>query len=106
MKLAVIADPEAAMGFRLAGFLAYGATTPEEARRHLEELVQSPDVALVAVDQALLPEPEKAVERLMRGRDLPVLLPISGLKDAFQNPDVEAYMRALVRQTIGFDIKL
>ena len=46
------------------------------------------------------------MERLLRGKDLPVLLPISGLKDAFQNPDVEAYLRALVRQTIGFDIKL
>ncbi|MER3425956.1 MAG: V-type ATP synthase subunit F [Thermus sp.] len=106
MKLAVIADPAAALGFRLAGFLAYGATTPEEAKKRLEELVQVEDIALVAVDQSLLPEPEKAVERLLRGKDLPVLLPISGLKDAFQNPDVEAYMRTLVRQTIGFDIKL
>lgn len=106
MKLAVITSPEAALGFRLAGFLAYEATSMEEAKRHLEELVQQGGIALVAVDQALLPEPEKAVERLMRGRDLPVLLPISGLEDAFQNPDVEAYMRTLVRQTIGFDIKL
>lgn len=106
MKLAVITSPEAALGFRLAGFLAYEATSTEEAKERLEELVQQGGIALVAVDQALLPEPEKAVERLMRGRDLPVLLPISGLEDAFQNPDVEAYMRALVRQTIGFDIKL
>jgi V/A-type H+-transporting ATPase subunit F len=46
------------------------------------------------------------VERLMRGRELPVLLPIVGLKEAFQNPDVEGYMRELVKRTIGFDIKL
>uniref|UniRef100_A0A7C5RF81 V-type ATP synthase subunit F n=1 Tax=Thermus caliditerrae TaxID=1330700 RepID=A0A7C5RF81_9DEIN len=106
MRIAVIVDPDAAGGFRLAGLEAYPATTPEEARARLEELVQAGRYALVAVDQGLLPEPEKAVERLMRGKDLPVLLPIAGLKEAFQNPDVEGYMRELVRRTIGFDIKL
>lgn len=106
MRIAVIADPEAAQGFRLAGLEAYPAATPEEAKARLEELVQAGRYALVAVDQGLLPEPEQAVERLMRGKDLPVLLPIAGLKDAFQNPDVEGYMRELVRKTIGFDIKL
>jgi V/A-type H+-transporting ATPase subunit F len=106
MRMAVIADPEAAQGFRLSGLEAHAAQTPEEAKAKLEELVQSGQYALVAVDGSLLPEPEKAVERLMRGKDLPVLLPIAGLKEAFQNPDVEGYMRELVRRTIGFDIKL
>ncbi len=106
MRMAVIADPETAQGFRLSGLEAHAAQTPEEAKAKLEELVQSGQYALVAVDQSLLPEPEKAVERLMRGKDLPVLLPIAGLQEAFQNPDVEGYMRELVRRTIGFDIKL
>nr|WP_279231072.1 V-type ATP synthase subunit F [Thermus altitudinis] len=106
MKVAVIADPESAQGFRLAGLEAYPASSAEEARARLEELVQAGGYALVAVDSGLLPEPEKAVERLMRGKDLPVLLPFAGLRDAFQNPDVEGYMRELVRRTIGFDIKL
>ena len=68
MKLAVIADPEAALGFRLAGFLAYGATTPEEAKKRLEELVQAADIALVAVDQSLLPEPERRWKGSLGGR--------------------------------------
>lgn len=106
MRIAVIADPDAAMGFQLAGLEAYGATSAEEAKARLEALVQAGRYALVAVDQSLLPEPEKAVERLMRGKDLPVLLPVAGLKEAFQNPDVEGYMRELVKRTIGFDIKL
>lgn len=106
MKIAVIADPEAAQGFRLAGLEAHAALSPEEAKAVLERLVQAGGYALVAVDGGLLPEPEKAVEKLMRGKDLPVLLPIAGLREAFQNPDVEGYMRELVRRTIGFDIKL
>ena len=99
VRMAVIADPETAQGFRLAGLEGYGASSAEEAQSLLETL-------LVAVDEALLSDPERAVERLMRGRDLPVLLPIAGLKEAFQGHDVEGYMRELVRKTIGFDIKL
>ncbi|GAA6746943.1 V-type ATP synthase subunit F [Thermus brockianus] len=106
MRIAVIADPESAQGFRLVGLEAYAAQSPEEAKALLEKLVGQGGYALVAVDQGLLPEPEKAVERLMRGKDLPVLLSMAGLKEAFQNPDVEGYMRELVRRTIGFDIKL
>ena len=106
VRMAVIADPETAQGFRLAGLEGYGASSPEEAQSLLETLVERGGYALVAVDEALLPDPERAVERLMRGRDLPVLLPIAGLKEAFQGHDVEGYMRELVRKTIGFDIKL
>lgn len=105
VRMAVIADPETAQGSgsRASG---YGASSAEEAQSLLETLVERGGYALVAVDEALLPDPERAVERLMRGRDLPVLLPIAGLKEAFQGHDVEGYMRELVRKTIGFDIKL
>ena len=106
VRMAVIADPETAQGFRLAGLEGYGDSSGEEAQSPLETLVERGGYALVAVDEALLSDPERAVERLMRGRDLPVLLPIAGLKEAFQGHDVEGYMRELVRKTIGFDIKL
>mgnify|MGYP006369410665 FL=1 len=106
VRMAVIADPETAQGFRLAGLEGYGASSAEEAPSLLETLVERGGRALVAADEALLSDPERAVERLMRGRDLPVLLPIAGLKEAFQGHDVEGYMRELVRKTIGFDIKL
>lgn len=106
LKLAVVAEPETARGFRLAGFEAHPAHSPEEAKARLEALIASGAYALIAVDQGLLPDPERAVERLMRGRDLPVLLPVPGLQGAFAGGDVEAYMRNLVRETLGFDIKL
>ena len=106
VRMAVIADPETAQGFRLAGLEGYGGSSAGEAQSLRDTLVERGGYALVAVDEALLSDPERAVERLMRGRDLPVLLPIAGLKEAFQGHDVEGYMRELVRKTIGFDIKL
>jgi V/A-type H+-transporting ATPase subunit F len=52
-------------------------------------------------------DPVRAMERVMRGRDLPVLLPMPGLSAAFDHDaDATAYMKDLVRSAIGFDIKL
>ena len=106
-RVVVLADSETATGYRLAGVEVVEATL-ETATKALEELVLSNRFGLVAVDTSLLADPAKAVERAMRGRDLPILLPIPSLKDAFssESVDAKAYMGKLVRDTIGFDIKL
>jgi len=106
MKIGVLTDLETAAGFRLAGLEAVTAT-PDEAARKLVEMIESNRYALVAVDQRLLPDPNKATERVMRGRSTPVLLSLPNLLDTFSGGgDAKAYMRRLVRETIGFDIKL
>ncbi|MFC4455507.1 V-type ATP synthase subunit F [Deinococcus sonorensis] len=106
-KVVVLTDSESATGFRLAGSEVVD-TTPEQAVQTLERLVTEGDYGLIAVDQSLIPDPARAVERAMRGRDLPILLPIPSLQDAFSadQVDAKAYMGKLVRDTIGFDIKL
>jgi V/A-type H+/Na+-transporting ATPase subunit F len=107
-KMVVLADSETATGFRLAGVEVVQATV-DTAVKELERLVTSPEnYGLVAIDSSLIADPAKAVERAMRGRDLPILLPIPSLKDAFSSDqsDAKAYMGKLVRDTIGFDIKL
>lgn len=106
-KVVVLTDSESATGFRLAGSEVVD-TTSEQAVQALERLVTEGDYGLIAVDQSLIPDPARAVERAMRGRDLPILLPIPSLQDAFaaDQVDAKAYMGKLVRDTIGFDIKL
>lgn len=106
MKIGVLTDAETASGYRMAGLEAVVAA-PEEAAHKLVEMIQSNQYALVAVDQRLLPDPNKAAERAMRGRSAPVLLSLPNLLDTFSGGgDAKAYMRRLVRETIGFDIKL
>ncbi len=106
-RMAVLTDAETATGFRLAGVEVIEAGDAGEATRRLEEAIQGGGYGLVAVDEGLLPDPTKAVERTMRGRDLPVLLSMPSLAFAFsESQDATAYMRRLVRETIGFDIKL
>ena len=81
--------------------------TSETAIKTLEAAIQSNQFGLIAIDESIVADPSKAMERQMRGRDLPVLLTIPSLAVAFSDSvDAKAYMRALVRSTIGFDIKL
>ena len=106
-RVAVLSDSETATGYRLAGATVI-ETDQEGALKTLEQAIVSGEYGLIAVDTGLIPDPATATARIMRGRDLPILLPIPSLKDAFSGEatDAKAYMGKLVRDTIGFDIKL
>ncbi|AAF10277.1 V-type ATP synthase subunit F [Deinococcus radiodurans] len=106
-RIAVLSDAETATGYRLAGATVIEAS-PEDALRTLEQAITDGGYGLIAVDTGLIPDPATATARIMRGRDLPILLPIPSLRDAFSSDtvDAKAYMGKLVRDTIGFDIKL
>lgn len=105
-KMLVLTDAETATGFRLAGVEVH-ETDGEHATEALETIIASDAYGLVVVDEGLIPDPVRAAERAMRGRDLPVLLPMPSLGAAFaESDDAVAYMKDLVRSAIGFDIKL
>ncbi len=108
MKIAVLTDPESAAGYRLTGLHVAIAGDSTEARNVLAHMVEEGDIILIAVNEALLPDPYEAVKRQMRGRDLPVLLsspaPFSAV--AGREEDAETYMRRLILSTIGHEIKL
>lgn len=106
-RVAVLSDAETATGYRLAGAEVLEATQGT-AVAALERAITTGNYGLIAVDTGLIPDPVTATARVMRGRDLPILLPIPSLRDAFSTDtvDAKAYMGKLVRDTIGFDIKL
>lgn len=106
-RMIVLTDSETATGFRLAG-VEVRESQPDNAKTVLEELIVSDDFGLVVVDQGLIPDPNVAGERAMRGRSLPVLLPMPSLGAAFDEKSGDGldYMKNLVRSAIGFDIKL
>lgn len=105
-KVVVLTDSETATGFRLAG-VEVRQTDHEGAARALDELIESEGYGLIVVDEGLIPDPIRSTERIMRGRELPVLLPMPGLGVAFdEGGDATEYMKDLVRSAIGFDIKL
>ena len=105
-RVVVLTDSETATGYRLAG-VEVRESQPEAAESELERLIESGEYGLVVVDEGLVPDPMSASARSMRGRDLPVILPVPSLAASFgEGDDATAYMKDLVRSAIGFDIKL
>lgn len=105
-RMVILTDSETATGYRLAGVEVREAVK-DGASGVLDELIESGDYGLVVVDEGLVPNPVEASERSMRGRELPVILPVPSLSASFgEGDDATAYMKELVRNAIGFDIKL
>jgi V/A-type H+-transporting ATPase subunit F len=105
-RMLVLTDSETATGFRLAGVEVREASS-DNVLAELESIVASNHYGLVAVDEGLVKDPIRATERMMRGRELPVILPMPSLGAAFdEGDDAVSYMKDLVRSAIGFDIKL
>ncbi|MDR5683440.1 MAG: V-type ATP synthase subunit F [Armatimonadota bacterium] len=102
-RIAILTDPETATGFRLAGVEVFEADTPQAALEILRSLM-SGDYGLVAVNEALLAGTEDERARLMRGRDMPILVPFPAPKAQLESG--EEYIARLVKENIGFYVKL
>ncbi len=102
-RLAVITDPETATGFRLAGAEVREAATPEEALEHLRRFVTL-DYGLIAVNETLLEGVREERARLLRDRDLPIVVAFPAPQAQIE--DGEAYLARLVKEHIGFYVKL
>lgn len=106
-RVVVLTDAETATGYRLAGVEVHVAEGGDEAAKALDALIEEDAYGLIIVDEGLVPDPIASSSRVMRGRDLPVLLPVPTLGAAFgDGADATAYMKDLVRSAIGFDIKM
>ncbi|ASJ01904.1 V-type ATP synthase subunit F [Thermococcus profundus] len=101
MKIAVMGDPDTALGFRLAGVhevYSFGSTPLEleRANNKLRELIERDDVGIILI-----------TEGLAQSMDIPeVKFPI-----ILQVPDKsgsrfgEAQLREIVRRAIGVELK-
>jgi V/A-type H+-transporting ATPase subunit F len=102
-RVAVITDPETATGFRLAGVEVREASDGQQALEQLRTLLPL-DYGLVAVNEELLAGMGDAVSRLMRDRDLPILVPFPAPRARIEAG--EEYIARLVKEHIGFYVKL
>lgn len=102
-RVVVITDPETATGFRLAGVEVREAASPQAALEHLRTILPL-DYGLVAVNEELLAGTDDERARLLRDRDLPVIIPFPAPKQQMESG--EAYISRLVKEHIGFYVKL
>jgi V/A-type H+-transporting ATPase subunit F len=108
VKIGVLTDAESAAGYRLAGLEVIVAADGAAAERMLARLVREDAYALIAVNAELIPDPYGVVRREMRKRDLPVLLSTPSITSAVAEggEDAREYIRRLILETIGYEIRI
>jgi vacuolar-type H+-ATPase subunit F/Vma7 len=103
--MAVITDSGTATGFRMAGVDTFEVGTQQQLQAKLAELIAAGDYGLIAVNQDLAADLGDEVGRIMKSRALPVILPFPVPKGGSVESG-EAYLNKLVKDAIGFYVKL
>jgi len=104
-RLAVITDSGTATGFRMAGVDTFEVATKQQLQAKLAELIKTDVYGLIAVNQDLAADLGEEVDRVMKTRALPVILPFPVPKGGSVESG-EAYLNKLVKDAIGFYVKL
>jgi V/A-type H+/Na+-transporting ATPase subunit F len=102
-KIVIITDNETATGFRLAGVEVREANSPAGALDLIRQYAAA-GYGLIAVNEDLLAGTDEARARLLRGKDLPIIVPLPPARAHLESG--EAYIARLVKEHIGFAVKL
>jgi vacuolar-type H+-ATPase subunit F/Vma7 len=101
----VLCQPELAAGFELAGFQVHEATSPEQAAERLRALLSQAEVGVLLVDERLYRRLSQEQRRELARRALPMIVPFPG-PSWRERQDPDAYVLELLRQAIGYRVRL
>jgi V/A-type H+-transporting ATPase subunit F len=100
MKILVVGNPEAVLGFSLAGIEGKSATSAEEAGRALDDALAAKDLGIVLVTRDAAEMIGPRMDRLRLRREPPLVVEIPAPKGAAG----ESTLRDVVRRAIGIKI--
>ncbi len=98
MKILVIGDPEAVLGFSLAGVGGRVATTADEVNKALDEAQASKDIGIVLVTQDVAEMIPARMEHLKLRSTVPLIVEIPAQGGA---PEGQASLGEIVLRAIG-----
>ena len=104
--LRVLCRPEVAAGFALAGLKPIEAATPEAGVAAVRDLLAEPDVGVALVEDTFYDALPDELRRQLGRRPLPLVVPFPGPAWAPPAEGAEAYIVALLRQVIGYRVRL
>jgi|SRR4030042_2505123 vacuolar-type H+-ATPase subunit F/Vma7 len=111
LNIAVIGDEELVNALRLAGISKYytikgNHDAREEVRKALAELLAEPDIGIAIILEDYAQYVEDLVTQVRRKRGMtPVIVEVPS-KFGTKYPDAREYYRALIRESIGFEVEL
>jgi vacuolar-type H+-ATPase subunit F/Vma7 len=101
----VLCQPELAAGFELAGLPVHEASSAEQAAERLRALLSQEEIGVLLVDERLHRQLSEELRRELARRALPMIVPFPGPSWA-ERRDPDAYVLELLRQAIGYRVRL
>ena len=104
--LRVLCRPQVAAGFGLAGLKASEVTTPDAGAAAVRDLLAEPDAGVALIEDRFYDALPDDLRRQVGRRPLPMLVPFPGPAWAERPEAPEAYIVELLRQVIGYRVRL
>lgn len=105
-KLIVIANPDYAYGFRLAGVDVLEAKNQEEAKKQLLTAISDDRSGIIAVDEVFMNEMDTALQTKIERLYRPIVISIPTPSKIKGVVGSRKYLTSFIKRAIGFDIKL
>jgi vacuolar-type H+-ATPase subunit F/Vma7 len=111
LDIAVIGDEELVNALRLAGISKYyvikgDSSAHENVRKALTELMAEPNVGIVIILEDYAEYVEDLVTQVRKGKGMtPVIVEVAS-KFGTKYPNIREYYRALIRESIGFEVEI
>lgn len=102
----VLARPEVASGFRLAGVRSDEALDVSEGVARLRELLRDPTAGVVLLEESLYDAMPPELRAELGRRSLPMVVPVPGPEWGERRTAAESYIVELLRQVIGYRVRL
>ena len=104
--LRVVCQPEVAAGFGLAGLKPIEVSSPEAGVAAVRDLLSQSGVGVALVEDVCYDALPDELRRQVGRRPLPLLVPFPGPAWAKRPGLAEAYIIELLRQVIGYRVRL
>jgi V/A-type H+/Na+-transporting ATPase subunit F len=102
-KFVVVTDPDSAPGFRLAGVDVLEASSLDEAKKIIPNLLYKDDTGIVAISEDFMAVlDEKLLEKIAKTYR-PIIIPIPS---RIKGIDRTSYIERLLQRAIGYNIVL
>jgi vacuolar-type H+-ATPase subunit F/Vma7 len=111
LDIAVIGDEELVNALRLAGISKHYTikgdhNVHDNVRKALTELLAEPDIGIVIILEDYAEYVEDLVTQVKKGKGTTPVIAEVPSKFGTKYPDIRGYYRALIRESIGFEVEI
>jgi vacuolar-type H+-ATPase subunit F/Vma7 len=105
-RLAVLASPATAGGWRLAGLALHETPSPTDGAVALARLAEDPEIGVLLVEQAIYDALDADQRLALSRRPLQMVVPFPDPAWDAGAPGADAVIAELLRQAIGYRVRL